>query len=242
MQVKVLLKQNLLPKLANNFAFSVVKRAFSIGNEDLYKDFYEKKPRDKKPFSFMIRYKGSFTGEFFLLDKFPVLYFSTNDALVLSAFLKGISNFGVYEFYLSEHLKDKTTVKVLSVEKKFISNVLDISNLLLPYSEKTFKEITKDMTLEEKVKYYFSQKNMEVKEILHLKEKKPIKHRIQDAVLTVRPIDLKIKVNAKDKETLMKHIYNGIGWFKSEGFGYVVPVKKPSKKGVENENMDKSII
>jgi len=232
MQVKVLLKQNLMPKFYRSYALSFVKECLKTGNKDLYSEIYEtKKVVEKKPFSFEIFFRGAKIGDMYLIEKLPVLSFSTNNAELLNAFLKGLtvlSNTG-YSFYISEHLQDIVKPKILKIEKKLISNVLSFKNFLLPESAERWKEETKGMSLKEKVMFYFTNQGIKIKEIYHLKEKKIIEHKFRNIVLKVRPIELSIKVEADSKEKLMDVVYNGIGWFSSEGFGYTKPVRKKAK-------------
>lgn len=240
MEIKLILNQSLLPKLANAYAFSVVKRLIFLGDKSLYGEYYEENPKDKKPFSFSLLYKGSFTGEFFLLDRNPVLRISTTNARLLKALLRGIEEFGSYEFYLSEHLKDTATLKLISVQKKIISNVLQMDSFLLPYRAYDFIEKTKGMSLEEKVRFYFREKGLTVRHIYWLKKKKLLWHKIREDVFPVEPIALRVKVEARDKQTLIELTYNGLGWLKSEGFGYVVPVRKKVEVIRNGGDLDKS--
>ncbi|NPA53856.1 MAG: hypothetical protein GXO21_04240 [Aquificae bacterium] len=232
MEVKVLLSQDLIPKFYRNYALSLVKEAIKLGNKAVYIRLYEtEKVVEKKPFNFEIFFKGTPTGDFYLVDKKPILKFSTTNGEILSAFIKGVlvlSKRG-YEFYISEHLKDKVKPKLLGMEKKIISNTLFIPNFLLPESAKDFKEKTKGMRLEEKVKFYFESQGFKVLEILRLKQKRPVKHKFRDIILMVNPIELEIKVSAESKDKLLDAVYNGIGWFSSQGFGYIKPVLRAVK-------------
>ena len=235
MEIKVLLKQNLMPKFYRNYALSFVKNCLKEGDKNIYTEFYgTEKVLRKKPFSFDIYFKGSKVGDMYFIEKQPILKFSTTSPGILSAFLKGLSMLSTkgHQFGLSEHLLDKAYPKLLGVDKKLISNILSFKNFLLPESAKRWRENTEGMSLEEKVRFYFANQGLQIEEIYHLKEKKFVKHKFRNVILTVKPLELTVRVRAENKEKLMEITYNGLGWFSSEGFGYTNPVRKVEKQKV----------
>ena len=243
MEVRILLKQGLMPKFYRNFALSLVKEALKKGNSEVYNDFYEtEKVLHKKPFSFDISFKGSLIGDFYLLEKSPILRFSTSDSSVLSSFLRGINILSgeKYKAFVSEHLEETITPEIKDIGKKYVSNVLKIPNFLLPYHARNFREKVTGLPLDEKVRFYFESQGIEIIDIESLKPKGRIKHKFRDKILELRPLSLTVKVKAESREKLMDVIYNGIGWFSSQGFGYVIPVRKSIKK--EIEHVDRSTV
>jgi len=205
MEIKILLNQNLMPQFYRNYALSFVKNAIKTGDKRVFAKLYEtEKVLKKKPFSFEIFFKGTKVGDMYLVEKKPILTFCTNNAEILGTFLKGLTVLSAkgYEFFVSEHLSDRAKPKILSINKKLISNTLSFKNFLLPEMAENWKRNTDGMSLEEKVRVYFANQGLHIEEMLT------------------------VKVKASSKEKLMEVVYNGIGWFSSEGFGYTKPVKK----------------
>jgi len=235
MEVIVNVSQKLLPKKFRNYALSLIKAAIQRGNPSLFSYYYEENPNMKKPFSYHFHFKGDNMKAFYILNGNARLYFSTNNVEILTAFLIGMKQLEKegYEFYLTEHLTDKAKVKILSARKKKITNKIQILSFLLPDSEKVFSEKTKGLDLKEKIKFYFAEKGLKVKDLnFYYCTKNPIHHRFLDMDLLLNPINVNIEFENPNNELLEDIVYNGVGWFKSQGFGYVRPIFKEARRDV----------
>lgn len=247
MRWEVLLDVDTAERTFRNTFYKFIKEIIST-NPALYEKYYRRERRKPKPFTFLAvippseqRFEEGDTIAFLSPVK---LYFSTSSPDLASTFEEFMER-KLWESQIDPVILENrwtgrpTTLRVLrvreisSVPKGDISGIkVRFPALIVPHKQYS--------TLEEyfeKIGLYFEPTRPP--RVYHTK------HRIKDVGVVYRTYDIEGHFYPKTKESEIKLrdiLHTGLGWRRSQGFGYPLIFREVKKKEVEIEHEQKPVV
>lgn len=247
MRWEVLLDVNIVERTFRNTFYKFVKEIIST-SPVLYEKYYRREKRKPKPFTFLVvvppsdqRFEEGDTMTFLSPVK---LYFSTSSPDLASVFAEFMER-ELWESQIdpvvieNRWIEKPTTLRVLSMREMSLIPKGDISgikvrfpSLIVPHKEYSILE-----DYFERIGLYF--------EPTRSPKTYYTKHRIKDVGVIYRTYDIEGFFYPKTKEAEIKLrdiLHTGLGWRRSQGFGYPLVFKEIKKKVVETEHEQKPVV
>ena len=212
-----------LPMDYRRAGLSFLKGVFAIVDKDLYEEYYVEKKFRKKPFTFTMDFKAKSFGEFLFPDNEHVRFtLATSDERVAGALINWSTLDRAVETFLSHGVRTSfIPEKTRIVPETFSEDVL-IKDFVLPkkFLELKYPERFRGIPFEEQVRRYINDQGYDFEE-MKLKSKTTVYGMEGKVIPQFVCHDLYLKGVKGD----LKKLYTeGIGQYKSQGFGCPVPL------------------
>ncbi|GAB6075255.1 hypothetical protein [Desulfurobacterium crinifex] len=200
----------------------VIKGLIQKAFPELYDRWYETEEKERKPFTFQVNFKGNRAGDFVILEK-PFTLQVSGEEKFLNAIQEAFYSLKKTEIPLK--IGDAYTVLspvgMKTIEIPVLSRVR-FSDLLIPYEDKSFLSRYGRYPLFQQFIYYFEDNGFSIKDVLFFRTK-TVYHRFKGELYRFTAIETEIEIEADEKK-LVKLYRFGMGWHRSAGFGFPIPV------------------
>lgn len=225
MRLVLELSCSLLPVDYRRAGLSFIKGIFAVVDRELYEKYYVERKFRKKPYTFTMKFKAKRLDRFIFPENDRVeIHFATSDDRVFSAVVNWFSTEKGIEASITPAVKTVfLPEKLRIVPEKFSKNVV-IRDFVLPkkFLELRYPERFKGLPLEEQIRRYVNDQGYAFEEI-KLKPKETV-YGIKGKVVP--------KFMCHDlylfgvKGNLPKLYREGLGQYKSQGFGFPEPIER----------------
>jgi CRISPR/Cas system endoribonuclease Cas6 (RAMP superfamily) len=200
----------------------VIKGLIQKAFPKLYDRWYEAEEKEKKPFTFQVNFKGKRAGDFIILEK-PFTVQVSGEENFLNAIQEAFYSLKKTEIPLK--IGDAYTVLSpvgMKTIKIPVSSRVKFSDLLIPYEDKGFLSKYGELPLFQQFIYYFEDNNLNIKDVLFFRTK-TVYHRFKGELYKFTAIETEIEIEVDEKRLIELYRF-GMGWHRSAGFGFPVPV------------------